>query len=66
MLTDAAVQAEAFLRCYDHLLGEKERKQLQALASTKNKGVLGRDVIYVRYRLLKDGMIRIVPQIMGL
>ena len=29
MLTDAAVQAEAFLQCYDHLLDTKERKLLQ-------------------------------------
>lgn len=66
MLTDAAVQAEVFLRCYDHLLGTKERNLLQAVASTKDKGVLGRDMIYLRYHLLKSGMIRIIPQLMGL
>lgn len=66
MLTDAAAQAEAFLQCYGHLLETKDRKLLEVFASTKDMGTLARDIIYVRYRLLKDGMIRIIPQLLGM
>lgn len=65
-LTVAARQAESFLSCYEQLIGTEEKKLIRAFISIKEKGTLGRDIVFLRYRLLKDRMIRIVPQLLGL
>lgn len=65
-LTTAARQAESFFACYEHMIGTKEKNVIQAFVSIKNKGTLGRDVVFLRYHLLKDRIIRIVPQLLGL
>ena len=65
-LTDTAVQAESFLKCYNAFMNPKQTELIRAFASTKDKGMLGRDLIYLRHHLLKDGVIRIIPQLLGM
>lgn len=65
-LTAAAWQAESFLACYGARLDLEQTQLLRAFASIKGKGILERDLIFLRHRLLKDGMIRILPQLLGM
>lgn len=65
-LTFAALQAEAFLHCYEQILNLEKAELILAFVSIKKKGTIGRDIVFLRHCLLKDGIIRIVPQLLGL
>ena len=62
----AAEQAEAFLACYTTQLTPEQQKLICAFASTKDKGLLGRDLVYIRHNLLKSGFVRRFSQLTGL
>lgn len=62
----AALQAQSFDALYGDRLSEQQRALIRAFASTADMGLLKRDRIYIRYRLLKSGFIRRVSQLMGL
>lgn len=64
-LKGAAGQAEVFRRCYEDLLDEEQKRLLEAFASTQNAGLLRRDRIYLKYGLLKKGVIRKTAQLLG-
>ena len=65
-LTDTAVQAEAFLHCYEAYLTPKQAQLLRAFAATKELGTIRRDAVYLRFGLLKDGLLRLIPQLLGM
>ena len=62
----AALQAQSFDALYGDRLSEQQRTLIQAFGSTADMGLLKRDRIYIRYRLLKSGFIRRLSQLMGL
>ena len=62
----AALQAQSFGALYGSRLAEQHRALIQAFGSTADMGLLKRDRIYIRYRLLKSGFIRRLSQLMGL
>ena len=62
----AALQAQSFDALYGSRLAEQHRALIRAFASTADMGLLKRDRIYIRYRLLKSGFIRRLSQLMGL
>lgn len=65
-LTVAAKQAELILNCYGPWLSEDAASLIKIYASIADKGIIARDIIFLRHKLLKDGFIRIVPQLLGL
>jgi hypothetical protein len=64
-LREAAVQAQAFLDCYTDMLSDQQRELVQAFAQTKDAGLCKRNRIYHKYKLYKNGLIRIVAQFLG-
>ena len=62
----AARQAGAFADLYGDLLTDAQRDIITAFASTADMGLIGRNRIYIRYKLLKSGFIRRFSQLMGL
>ncbi len=64
-LFDAARQAEAFLSCFEDRLNDEQKKVVAAFASTKDKSLLARDIIYLKYGLYKYGFVRIAAQFLG-
>lgn len=64
-LKKAAAQADAFLKTYEDLLSEAQKETVGAFASTKDAPLLQRDRIYVKYGLLKKGLVRRTAQLLG-
>lgn len=65
-LTDAARQGQALLECYGDLLTKEKREMLMAFASTQTASIFARDCVYLKYKLLKHGFIRVIAQLLGL
>lgn len=65
-LQSAADQANAFLTLYGSRLRQEQTELLRAFASTKDKHLLQRDWIYLRYQLIKFGTVRKCAQLLGL
>lgn len=64
-LMDGAKQAHAFLACYEDLLNPEQIALLKAFSSTRNASVFARDYIYIKYKLLKYGFVRVMAQLLG-
>lgn len=64
-LANSASQAECFAECYFDVLSEKNRELVEAFSNTRKQGLLGRDITYLRYRLFKNGFLRVVIQFLG-
>lgn len=64
-LEDAALQAQALLECYADVFSREEQAMLGDFAGTKGKSVLYRDRVYIRHKLYKRGITRIVAQFLG-
>lgn len=64
-LMDGAKQAQAFLACYEDLLNPEQIALLKAFSSTRNASVFARDYIYIKYKLLKYGFVRVMAQLLG-
>ena len=65
-LQGAADQANAFLKLYGHRLNTEQTALLLAFISTRDKNLLQRDWIYLRYNLIKSGTARKCAQLLGL
>ncbi len=59
-------QAQAFLGCYSDVLPEDKLQLIKAFVSTSKKGIIGRDIIYLKYKIHKYGLTRILAQFLGL
>lgn len=65
-LDDAANQAQAFLNCYADKLSDAQEELIRAFVSTRSASIIQRDMIYLKYDLLKKGFIRVCAQLLGL
>ena len=65
-MVNAAYQAQAFLDCYGYCMKQTDRLSARAFASTAEKSLLVRDYIYLKHKLLKHGLTRVVAQLLGL
>ena len=64
-MTDAALQARSFLETYSDVLKPEQTQMLSAFAATPGLSFWGRNRIYLKYNLLKSGVVRIFAQLMG-
>lgn len=65
-LQDAADQANSFLKHYENRLSSEQIALLRAFIASRDKNLLQRDRIYLRYHLLKFGAARKCAQLLGL
>jgi len=65
-LKNAAIQAGLFLECFEDVLSEDTKRIIKDFSSTQHLGVLGRDIIYIKHKLLRQGFFSIVIQLLGL
>lgn len=65
-LKAAATQAEAFLECYGDCMTAPQKELIRAFVAATNKPLLIKNVIYVRYGLVKFGITRKIAQFLGL
>lgn len=63
---NSIVQAKAFLDCFEDTLPEELLPLLKDFASLENKNFLARDAVYLKHRINKFGLTRIVAQYLGL
>lgn len=61
----AAYQAQRFYDAYSDVLRPEQQELLLAFASTRNASLFKRNRIYLKYRLLKFGAVRVVAQLLG-
>lgn len=61
-LRDAAVQAQAFLSCFGESIPQDKKAVIADFAATKDASVLRKDYIYLKHRIFKCGIIRILAQ----
>lgn len=59
-------QAEAFLDCYHEILPADKLELIKAFVSTSKKSIIGKDIIYLKYRICKHGLTRVLAQFLGL
>ena len=64
-LKNAALQAEAFLKCFGDGIPKDKKTVIADFAETKDASVFKRDYIYLKHRLFKCGIIRILAQFIG-
>ena len=64
-LKNAALQAEAFLKCFGDDIPKDKKTVIADFAETKDASVFKRDYIYLKHRLFKCGIIRILAQFIG-
>jgi len=64
-LNSAARQAASILDSYSDVLQPEQKELLLAFASTENASILKRNRVYLKYRLLKSGVIRVAAQLLG-
>lgn len=65
-LDDGAYQARVFAEGYESLLKPEDKEVLLAFASTQNASMIARNRVYLKYKLLKHGTVRIAAQLLGL
>ena len=65
-LTKGADQAAAFLRTYADFLSPKQAELVSAYVATKDMGLIQRDLTFIKYDLLKSGILRKAGQLLGL
>ena len=65
-MKSAAAQADSFLKAYSHFLSEDQKEVISAFALTKDQNIFLRDKTYLQYGLLKNGLIRVAAQLLGL
>lgn len=65
-MVNAAYQAQAFLDCYGNYMKQNDKSVASAFASTAECSLLVRDYIYLKHKLLKHGLTRVVAQLLGL
>lgn len=65
-LDNSARQADAFARTYADMLNNDQIALLNAFSGTVGASLLSRDCVYVKYKLYKFGLTRIVAQFLGL
>lgn len=62
----AARQSEAFLRVFGECLNTEQTEMLGDFAKTQNLSIFKRNAIYRKYKLYKNGFIRVVVQFLGI
>ena len=62
----AVTQAQGFRRCYLTYLTADHQLILNKFISTGHSGLLKRDYLFIRYGLLKSGIMRKIAQLLGL
>ncbi len=65
-MQDAARQSEAFLKVFAGHLTKDQAQMLEDFAKTQNLSVFKRNAIYRKYKLYKNGFIRVVAQFLGI
>lgn len=65
-MVDAAHQAQAFLDCYSEYMRENDKLAASAFASTAESSLLVRDYVFLKHKLLKQGLTRVTAQFLGL
>ena len=65
-LQENAKQAEALLKGYQDVLKSDQIRIIQAFVQAQGSSVFVRDYLYIKYRLLKYGFVRIAAQLLGL
>lgn len=61
----AAEQAKGFLRCYEDILDPGQKEMVSAFAETATMQLLRRNRVYLKYGLLKSGIVRVAAQLLG-
>lgn len=64
-LRDAALQAEAFLECFGESIPEDKKTVIEDFAKTKDSSIFKKDYIYIKHRIYKCGVIRVLAQFIG-
>lgn len=64
-LRGAAEQAEAFLKCFGDAIPQDKKTIISDFAKTKDASIFKKDYIYLKHRLYKYGIIRVLAQFIG-
>lgn len=65
-LRKTADQAAAFRKAFGGRLTPEQKRLLDAFISTRSSNIFRRDYVYLKYRLLKSGILRKIAQLLGL
>lgn len=65
-LTEGAEQASVFLDTYSDLISPEQRELICAFIATKDQHLIARNVTFLKYGLLKSGILRKAGQLLGL
>lgn len=61
-----AKQAESFVNCYGDRLKKEDITTIRAFIKAQSANIIERDYIYIRYNLLKYGLVRKIAQLFNL
>ena len=64
-LSEAAGQAQEFFNCFGDDLSPQQKKMVQDFAKTRKANLFVRDKIYIKHKLYKNGLARILAQLLG-
>lgn len=64
-LKNSTLQAEAFLECFGEEMPAEKREVVLAFSKTSNMSFLNKNLVYLKYRLYKHGLLRILAQFFG-
>lgn len=64
-LSEAAGQAQEFVNCFGDSLSPELKKTVQDFARTREANLFVRDRIYIKHKLYKNGVARILFQLLG-
>lgn len=64
-LNGAAEQAEVFLACFGDTVPQDKKAIIEDFAKTKGASLLKKDLVYLKHRLYKYGVIRVLAQFIG-
>lgn len=65
-LNEGAEQASVFLDTYSDLFSAEQRELICAFIATKDQNLIARDLTFLKYNLLKSGLLRKAGQFLGI
>ena len=64
-LRDAVIQAEVFLSCFGESIPQDKKTVIADFVKTKEASIFKKDYIYLKHRIFKCGIIRVLAQFIG-